>query len=75
LGAACRACPREARAPADGAASATTCKSLFAARPRALLLDEVTSALDPELVGELLGAPHRPETRRFVRRLTEAGRL
>ena len=24
-------------------------------RPRALLLDEVTSALDPELVGEVLG--------------------
>jgi polar amino acid transport system ATP-binding protein len=28
----------------------------FAARPRALLLDEVTSALDPELVGEVLEA-------------------
>ncbi|MQA76114.1 MAG: ATP-binding cassette domain-containing protein [Solirubrobacterales bacterium] len=28
----------------------------FAARPRAMLLDEVTSALDPELVGEVLGA-------------------
>jgi polar amino acid transport system ATP-binding protein len=28
----------------------------FAARPRALLLDEVTSALDPELVGEVLAA-------------------
>jgi polar amino acid transport system ATP-binding protein len=27
----------------------------FAARPRAMLLDEVTSALDPELVGEVLG--------------------
>jgi len=27
----------------------------LAARPRALLLDEVTSALDPELVGEVLG--------------------
>ncbi len=27
----------------------------FNARPRALLLDEVTSALDPELVGEVLG--------------------
>ena len=26
----------------------------FAGRPRALLLDEVTSALDPELVGEVL---------------------
>ncbi|MET0823098.1 MAG: amino acid ABC transporter ATP-binding protein [Solirubrobacterales bacterium] len=26
----------------------------FAARPRAMLLDEVTSALDPELVGEVL---------------------
>jgi polar amino acid transport system ATP-binding protein len=28
----------------------------LAARPRALLLDEVTSALDPELVGEVLAA-------------------
>jgi polar amino acid transport system ATP-binding protein len=28
----------------------------FAGRPRALLLDEVTSALDPELVGEVLEA-------------------
>jgi polar amino acid transport system ATP-binding protein len=28
----------------------------FAGRPRALLLDEVTSALDPELVGEVLAA-------------------
>ena len=28
----------------------------FAASPRAMLLDEVTSALDPELVGEVLGA-------------------
>jgi polar amino acid transport system ATP-binding protein len=28
----------------------------FAARPRVMLLDEVTSALDPELVGEVLGA-------------------
>jgi polar amino acid transport system ATP-binding protein len=27
----------------------------LAARPRALLLDEITSALDPELVGEVLG--------------------
>jgi polar amino acid transport system ATP-binding protein len=27
----------------------------FLARPRAMLLDEVTSALDPELVGEVLG--------------------
>jgi polar amino acid transport system ATP-binding protein len=36
----------------------------FAGRPRALLLDEVTSALDPELVGEVLAA---------VRDLKEAG--
>ena len=94
----------------------------FAGRPRALLLDEVTSALDPELVGEVLAAvrdlktegmtmviathemsfarevadevaflhegrivesgppqrvlgdPQRPETRRFLSRLLEAGR-
>ncbi len=93
------------------------------ARPRALLLDEITSALDPELVGEVLEAvrelksegmtmlivthemsfarevadsvcflhdgrilergtpeevlsePKRPETRQFLRRLLEAGRL
>jgi polar amino acid transport system ATP-binding protein len=92
----------------------------LATRPRALLLDEVTSALDPELVGEVLGvirdlkadgmtmliathemqfardvadevcflhegrvlergapgqvlsAPERPETQRFLRRLLEA---
>jgi polar amino acid transport system ATP-binding protein len=95
----------------------------FAARPRALLLDEVTSALDPELVGEVLAAvrdlkaegmtmviathemsfarevadevaflhegtiveqgpparvldsPQRQETRRFLSRLLEAGRI
>jgi polar amino acid transport system ATP-binding protein len=95
----------------------------FAGRPRALLLDEVTSALDPELVGEVLGAirdlkadgmtmviathemgfarevadevaflhdgriiesgppdrvlsaPEREETRRFLARLLEAGRI
>jgi polar amino acid transport system ATP-binding protein len=95
----------------------------FAGRPRALLLDEVTSALDPELVGEVLevvrelkeegatmilathemtfarevadaiaflhdgriveqgppeavlSSPERPETRRFLRRLLEAGRM
>jgi len=95
----------------------------FAGRPRALLLDEVTSALDPELVGEVLDAvrrlkeegmtmliathemsfarevadrvaflhegriveigqpesllsdPRREETRRFLRRLLEAGRI
>jgi polar amino acid transport system ATP-binding protein len=94
----------------------------FAGRPRALLLDEVTSALDPELVGEVLTAvrdlkregmtmliathemgfarevadrvaflhegriveqgppsqvleaPQREETRRFLSRLLEAGR-
>jgi polar amino acid transport system ATP-binding protein len=28
----------------------------FAARPRALVLDEVTSAVDPELVGDVLEA-------------------
>jgi polar amino acid transport system ATP-binding protein len=95
----------------------------FAGRPRALLLDEVTSALDPELVGEVLaavrdlkaegmtmviathemsfarevadevaflhdgrifeqgppervlGSPQREETRRFLSRLLEAGRI
>jgi len=95
----------------------------FATRPRAMLLDEVTSALDPELVGEVLAAvrdlkaegvtmiiathemsfarevadvvgflhegrlievggpervlqdPTEPETRRFLRRLLEAGRV
>jgi polar amino acid transport system ATP-binding protein len=95
----------------------------FAGKPRALLLDEVTSALDPELVGEVLAAvrdlkaegmtmvicthemgfarevadqiaflhegriveqglpdrvldePQRPETRRFLSRLLESGRL
>ncbi|MBK5218756.1 MAG: amino acid ABC transporter ATP-binding protein [Thermoleophilia bacterium] len=95
----------------------------FSGRPRALLLDEVTSALDPELVGEVLaavrdlkgegltmviathemsfarevadevaflhegriveagppakvlGEPERPETRRFLSRLLEAGRI
>jgi polar amino acid transport system ATP-binding protein len=95
----------------------------FSARPRALLLDEVTSALDPELVGEVLAAvrdlkaegmtmviathemsfarevadqvaflhegriaelgppervlsqPQREETRRFLSRLLEAGRI
>jgi polar amino acid transport system ATP-binding protein len=36
----------------------------FSGRPRALLLDEVTSALDPELVGEVLAA---------VRDLKDAG--
>jgi polar amino acid transport system ATP-binding protein len=94
----------------------------FAARPRAMLLDEVTSALDPELVGEVLRAvrdlrsegvtmliathemgfakevadrvgflhegrlieigpprellenPQQPETKKFLRRLLEAGR-
>ena len=95
----------------------------FAGAPRALLLDEVTSALDPELVGEVLAAvrdlkaegmtmviathemgfarevadqvaflydgrilelgppdqvlerPQREETRRFLSRLLEAGRI
>jgi polar amino acid transport system ATP-binding protein len=94
----------------------------FATRPRAMLLDEVTSALDPELVGDVLRAvrelkdegvtmliathemgfarevadrvgflhegrllevgppeqvledPQAPETRRFLRRLLDAGR-
>ena len=94
----------------------------FAARPRAMLLDEVTSALDPELVGEVLETvrslksegvtmliathemsfarevadvvgflhegrllevgppaqvldnPREPETKRFLRRLLQAGR-
>jgi polar amino acid transport system ATP-binding protein len=95
----------------------------FAHRPRAMLLDEVTSALDPELVGEVLRAvrdlkeegvtmllathemnfarevadtvcflhegrllevgppsqvleqPRQPETKRFLRRLLESGRV
>ncbi len=95
----------------------------FATRPRAMLLDEVTSALDPELVGDVLRAvrelkeegvtmliathemsfarevadrvcflhegrlvevgspeqvledPQAPETRRFLRRLLDAGRV
>ena len=95
----------------------------LATRPRALLLDEVTSALDPELVGEVLSlvrglkeqgmtmviathemafarevadevcflhegrvlergdparifsAPEQPETRQFLRRVVETGRL
>jgi polar amino acid transport system ATP-binding protein len=95
----------------------------FAGRPRALLLDEVTSALDPELIGEVLHAirdlkaagmtmviathemgfarevadevaflhdgtiveagspdrvltePERDETRRFLARLLESGRI
>jgi polar amino acid transport system ATP-binding protein len=95
----------------------------FNARPRAMLLDEVTSALDPELVGEVLqtvrtlkdegvtmliathemsfarevadrvcfldagriceigtpeqvlGDPQQPETKKFLRRLLEAGRV
>jgi polar amino acid transport system ATP-binding protein len=95
----------------------------FSGKPRALLLDEVTSALDPELVGEVLAAvrdlkgegmtmviathemsfarevadqvaflhegrivesgppervlnePQREETRRFLSRLLEAGRI
>jgi polar amino acid transport system ATP-binding protein len=94
----------------------------FATRPRALLLDEITSALDPELVGDVLQAvrelkaegvtmllathemgfarevadrvgflhegrlvevgppeqvledPQAPETRKFLRRLLDAGR-
>ncbi|MGN6606453.1 MAG: amino acid ABC transporter ATP-binding protein [Jatrophihabitans sp.] len=95
----------------------------LANRPRLMLFDEITSALDPELVGEVLalvrelqqdgmtmllathemgfarevadrvafleagrvceigppdqvfGDPQRPETRRFLRRIIEAGRL
>jgi polar amino acid transport system ATP-binding protein len=95
----------------------------FATRPRAMLLDEVTSALDPELVGDVLRAvrelkeegvtmliathemsfarevadrvcflhegrllevgspeqvlenPQAPETRRFLRRLLDAGQV
>jgi len=37
--------------------------------PRLLLLDEVTSALDPGLVGEVLGDPVEQRTRDFPPRL------
>jgi polar amino acid transport system ATP-binding protein len=64
----------------------------LAMRPRLMLLDEVTSALDPELVSEVLDvirelaeggmtmpiATHEmgfARTRRFPRRIVDAGRL
>ena len=110
------------RGEAESAAQRVAIARAFAARPRAMLLDEVTSALDPELVGEVLAAvrdlksegvtmvlathemgfarevadvvcflhegrlleigppeqvlesPQEPETKRFLRRLLEAGR-
>jgi polar amino acid transport system ATP-binding protein len=44
----------------------------LATAPRALLLDEITSALDPELVGEVLDVVRE---QRFLARLIEARRL
>jgi len=40
--------------------------------PVLMLFDEVTSALDPELVGEVLALLR---SRQFLRRIVEAGRL
>ena len=31
-----------------------------------MLCDEITSALDPELVGEVLDTPHEERTRQFL---------
>jgi ABC-type histidine transport system ATPase subunit len=49
----------------------------MAMQPDLLLLDEVTSALDPELIAEVLNftAPREPRTREFLQRIIEAGRL
>ena len=58
----------------------------LAMRPELMLLDEVTSALDPELVAEVLEVirelaqeifqhPREPRTRQFLERIIEAGRL
>ncbi len=61
----------------------------LAMRPELLLLDEVTSALDPELVAEVLSvirelagppqaiftAPQEPRRQQFLQRIIDAGRL
>ena len=60
----------------------------LAMNPELMLLDEITSALDPELIGEVLGVileegppdqifsrPQNPRTAQFLQRIIDAGRL